>query len=1308
MQLLGLRLDDSYDIPVGTWKYAKNILVSKGFNKVEKDLGSTNLNIDLGLGNIVLGKIDTPKDIIYFVKEIDSVNSLYYFVIVRFNTQTETKTELLKIEYPIYPVASLTENSIEGIYNYNSTNDLIIAWTDTINPPMFLNCSKISELGTFTTDNDIEKLYLFPHFNSANIDLVDVTSGGDLLTGVYHLTVAYELEDDLHTNFGIISNPIQIIVDDVLKQNLFIEGCASGIPSGKTIIASISNLDNKYKKFIIGVIYRTEKNITTYKTESYYCSTTPVKISIDSLSNLTNISTEEVLVPNITFDKVQTMSPILGRLRIGGTENNYNLTLADVYNNIIPKVSIKWVADDRITPDHAIRNYKNPIITFKNKGFRDSEVYALYLGIRDKKGGYLGIYHIPGPTTSNMNDDITLTFANGTTSEVRKRYEVEDLTTIQSYPYSLRGVTGPWINKNEKYSNDFGIYAGQNVRHHKMPSRKKIVTATGAYSTTGTPIDEITTLTYKNSVTLGTITEVSFNHTSLLNYRFEGNHLYYPGNRVINYDATTINVTVTCPETETLNIYYFQNHDGTTTEYNRQDISVPAGGGNFNITLPATLIPALSNSECSTGLMISITSPDPITISFTGSIKANISIVTIGVPVIGLLCDFDADTLDSDIKALLDKYCDGFELFYAKRTINNMTILDQSVADIEVGYSDRFRFYGFDSMTNLLNIKPNYIRSELQTGTIDITTVDSQHVYNNITTYALHSSSVTKWSKVKTISYLPAFNSATVPPTTNEDNRYSVEIENAYNYNNHLVDLVVLQDDLYVNLDKQDLVSTGFLLKWTSNNISSKRIYGGDNFISRYSYLVYLSGTVYSVSAIIQSISNAGLRYSGELDADKFNPVVNVLTKVINEDTTTSYPYLDAFKEAGVVNKFIYNNDFNLNNDLRQGVIRINNNFESKFPNIIYSSQLQPLDNSYSHWRIFKPLDRYSLTNSKGAIFKFLSSEYILYIQTEYSIFRAIIKDSLKSDGVDISLKSVDIFETNPQDLFDAPNLYIKAYAKNLSKITPIGLVIVDPALDRIHVITDNDDIITSYGISNWIKGKLVNTCYIMFDENNDRLIFSNTTSDNDKYFALSYNYKQQAWISFHTPYELIKNPSNTFNGVYYLYQNQIYKLNNNPFKTGLIKPDTSVIDFVFTNEQPFLLEGIEFETESIQISTGVSLIQSLPKLMVYNKHQCTGLIDLVRQTLGIDSGNIIQTGNIVWNNNKWYFNDVVDNVNDYTLPFIDAKGNLINSNIVSKQWYDRNKFISKFAVVRLVIGQDNGIYTTINDVKLQAKVSKL
>lgn len=1145
MQLQGLRLDGKFsDSAPFTWAHAKNILLSRGFDEIENEPGD--MAITAILGGTIIGKITLPNGMLIFQWKGAPDNKTYIKHISSTNIVIDLisgGTAILTYNPSVYP-----DIYIEGVHCYNSESEIIVAFTTGYHKPLILNVTElISAPITIASESDLKELYLFPEFIHNNFSLSNnsettsaaIISGGRLPSAAYFISLTYELEVDVNTNFGILSNPIFITDCDILTDYKQSKGNASLVITNKAISIDISNLDTTRNYFRLTVIQRTESSTDCYITKRIKIdkinSTTNVLIA--DLDDLTLFSINDVIVSSPAFSTVKTLTQSNKRLRIGNLTKFTKFPIATIYDNLftplsltlvsatydgypdkynmmlqynntfvintgdiirvegfatsdwngyfsvtkyddtrfyytvttniigavsiagvtasIDVVSINWISEKQVSLATTKDSYKDTAFIFNSRGFRSDEVYALYLGLRLKTGGFYGIYHIPG--RAEFGDEHVATAIDGTNYDL---YKIGS-TALKIGDYY--GKMGFWENENETYGGVYGTYLGSNrVRHHRMPSAGQLKDWIGNYigdidaseilnefstggagvviatSTDGDYATVTSSINAGDSATYGTWSTVTSGDYSVNKYEATAKHFF---NITLRYVINSVNYSY--PLSAIVITHKTAGHAVIATH-------TKAGFYFYSTNSILLLTYTTFNLEIGEYLEINIkyqTSDHAETVTISASdYRAYITALPANILALSVSVRWD---LIASFAASLGEVVDGWEVFYAKRSLNDQLMLDQSLAFTE---GRGYRFYGFDSMCNLLNIEPTHVKAELEI------TADDYVTTGDVTDVAKYTAQTAEYSEVKKIKYLPAYNTATTPANTGKENCYYLETLSG-TFNNTMLNLISIKDNVYLDFSKQNLVSTGLIKKLTDYAYFS--FYGGDTFIGHNTILRFETGTAKIWSFPVESILNSGLRYEGENNYEKCYPYTNILDATI----------LAAMEAAGVANTYCYNNTFHLLNNLRQDVIDDSlTSIVSTFPNRIYSSMPQPLEATSVYWKKFKILDYFDIVNNKGAIYKMIGNEYIVYIITDYSVFRGVVIDKLETDAIDVALKTTNMFDRPLEELLDTDGTYIQHWNRDGIILTPFGLIIADLIKGAIYQISDKAIEITRIGIEDWFR----------------------------------------------------------------------------------------------------------------------------------------------------------------------------------------------------------------------------------------------
>ena len=192
-------------------------------------------------------------------------------------------------------------------------------------------------------------------------------------------------------------------------------------------------------------------------------------------------------------------------------------------------------------------------------------------------------------------------------------------------------------------------------------------------------------------------------------------------------------------------------------------------------------------------------------------------------------------------------------------------------------------------MLNRLPFKPTHLSMQLELA-------KTYGSINDYTSGATISSLTNTIMRINNTIQLPAHNAATTPVNITKENCIYIEtlssIPDNANQSSRLINLHAYKRNMYFNMYAQRVVSTGEF-----NNIemldedTEYKIYGGDTFISPYSFIVYKDGTgsptplevdpatytkmIYTIPC--ESVGNIGLRHEGDISNEKYYPKSNIL-----------------------------------------------------------------------------------------------------------------------------------------------------------------------------------------------------------------------------------------------------------------------------------------------------------------------------------------------------------------------------------------------------------------------------------------------
>jgi DNA-binding beta-propeller fold protein YncE len=342
-------------------------------------------------------------------------------------------------------------NYITGVAQRNYKSETVIAFTDKVLFPKYLNCDK-------PDINSLDDVRLFPFFTAPKIDLIE-SLGGSLSPGTYYVSVAYERND------GTISPRSEV------SQGLTIAPGELSGSTDKALLVVLTGADLNYDFMRITVISKVLGVTTAVELTDLVpvaAGTIEVLFTGDNLSE--KITVAEVLTPPAIYSRIGTIGQLNDALYTGDLEKEADLNDLQPYAAM---TQLEWISEliDATAPpeDHKAG---------RKKSFMHEEVMAFYIRYHKKRGGFTKAFHIPGlkPTFTEYNTSLEA-IAGGDTL-ARNKFRVED--TIPAFNAGAKtGRFGIWENFVERYPDtpefDATFLGGpnlrnQNVLHHKVPS----------------------------------------------------------------------------------------------------------------------------------------------------------------------------------------------------------------------------------------------------------------------------------------------------------------------------------------------------------------------------------------------------------------------------------------------------------------------------------------------------------------------------------------------------------------------------------------------------------------------------------------------------------------------------------------------------------------------------------------------------------------------------------------------------------------------------------------------------------------------
>ena len=479
----GLNLDQSLNqIQKGKLTYALNAAVENfDSNSVnyQNELGNE-LCIRFPEGFVLLGEhfiVEKNKHIFFITNSTTGDSQIGYMdnndCVYRVLVNAPCLN--FNINYPIHKVVHRISNCNTEIY-----------WTDGYNPRRYLDIDDIPKIlrsgsplcsPIYTDDLDCNQLKLQPNFNIPELTIVDVVSGGNLISGVYQFAIQYsDPAGNPFTSYYSVTNPTPIADKFIVSPNF-------NYPVGKSIVVNVDNLDisGQFQYFNLAVIKTINAVSSVDLVGTYFIDNSNRQITYTGQTTIT-LTIEDVFEKFPFYEIAQDLTAVQDVLVWD------QLTSIDRinYQQIANSIDLLWETW-RIPPTE---NYADEINATNLRGYLRDEVYAFEIVFLLKNGKQTDGFHIPGKAISSYEQllpnipDTSPDFigqADPLTHDAPywKIYNTASVTgfspeysTNVSYkgPYQF-GEFAYWESVEEYPCNTdvWGSLAGQKIRHHKFP-----------------------------------------------------------------------------------------------------------------------------------------------------------------------------------------------------------------------------------------------------------------------------------------------------------------------------------------------------------------------------------------------------------------------------------------------------------------------------------------------------------------------------------------------------------------------------------------------------------------------------------------------------------------------------------------------------------------------------------------------------------------------------------------------------------------------------------------------------------------------
>ena len=514
MKLLnGLNTDvAAVDQPGGTYRRARNMILDDLAGALATEqapllLASDYLGDERFENMEVCGRFNVPGDrIIFGIKARDVVTNDYHdTATLEQIVEVQADGTVTTLEWDGFGKFQFdSANPFQGVGYVNASGELILVWSNGVHKPLYLNAD------TYRSNQD-EPLLVFPEAQFPMVRPVkrgNQDESGNILTGAYNFFIAYETVDGTNnlTQYGPSMGQFQVGMGTTSEE----------LRVRTSVKLKFYGLDTQYNFARIYAVREYDGVEYVYYADRISTQDGDVEWSYkgQTMADATDVTLDELTIPSITYQTAGTLTVSDDRLFMANLTAN-TITFEEG-QTIANNIDVHWTVDeaglyaaqyDNIqllgtagtdrTDDYTSADYRE---LYPNRGatqnflgdpaegtvsdsdhqgllggFMPGEVYALYISFLMKDGSWSQAFHIPAGGDSG---DFTSTARSGAAS---LSASTANIRTSGTFDQLLGGKTGYTENTSEDYGfspfNDVGLN-GDAVRHHLMPSPLQMWQAT--------------------------------------------------------------------------------------------------------------------------------------------------------------------------------------------------------------------------------------------------------------------------------------------------------------------------------------------------------------------------------------------------------------------------------------------------------------------------------------------------------------------------------------------------------------------------------------------------------------------------------------------------------------------------------------------------------------------------------------------------------------------------------------------------------------------------------------------------------------
>mgnify|MGYP003583060377 FL=1 len=1317
----GLSRDTSWlKTPSDMWHFARNIILTAQYLSIANEKGT---EFGFNVPGQIIGAVATNEDLLFF--SIDGSYSCIGYV----NHSADVYIPVLRTMNPNFKFKPSCP--IEAVCMYNYKKELITVFSDGVHKnsstPKLINVYKpqvtLSSSKEFINDSDYTSFELFSpiklptvYFDYAN---------GNLRAGVVHMAFCYIFEDDTESSISPIISTTYPSFKGINTQY-------------RKVNYGLNDLSSNFSRVKLFFVVHYDGAINGYATPIIDIVDSTVDYTLSSLVNLDIIAPEEILIPSSRFSKIKTITKSDNQILVANVETPF----VENYQKYANKLKLNL---NCLIHEEDMEKFKS------HPSLMPDEVYSIRIVPIFLDGTKGNALHIPGPPPTNndvevLSDnqiiDMGLDFP-AFLGKGYKRFHFENSGILaNSYTNSKFGY---WENDdlypNKDYYNSSDIggedLRGKNIRYHKIPTvepqQPSIATDWRSVASTDNKESIGFGIGYspKIYVTVDNFLDV---FPSDIVAKLQGYELVIE-KRLLGATYVETNGVLYRPlPLEGMNYVKATLDDGSAN-------GVFVGNVDFKHSYPRTFTNSFfistetvrDNIDISATLVKCYYSITQKIVNEDNRLDPSNNVVITYFPAINQKIGYiekaeyrlanniaSNNSYNGDALALTIKSKDPTKVDH----YNNGTF-DEYNATID-GYSFKDDFVPIDpfDITN----SPNYGSGSAGTDTFP---GSNQHVKNVL----IFASLITLNKRLYNLE------------AANDFVSLGTHIFVPYSNGVQAIGNDVAGDVFTTNIIKKVFTGVAKIEKYSANsnlallaehlNIFTQSTFYLFNMYSPLTNIYIENGSVYynSKSGINSNYyNNWQINYVNLLNS--FNYTTLVKSKPISNHFNTYVESLSPGLTEKLVNYFPYR--------VHKGLA-------------IPSESLQT-----SNMRFFPTNSYHDMPNDKGEIIALRGINNGVYIQQRWSLYKSTVSDKITNNEQEVYLGSTILFDRNPDEVIGNGDIgYIGSNSQFACFVFRDGYVTVDEESGKIFIINNEISEASQRNMSNSFREVLplgnhyskidifdkktktdnpfLSVGYIVgFDKENNRILVTKKyynpktltrLMDFDGEFYYDTNGKI---LDFNDP-SYFYNESRTFSFALdsktwvcehdyfpnaYLYNNKGFyaimnKFNENSkfyrFNSKSVNPGNffgvqheSYVDLIFNTRLDLSkqYQAVNWVSESKDVKTNQLLqFKTIDKIMVYNYHQCSGIIPVKNNNFDNTRDNTARN-----TESQWKFNEFRDMLINPESMFLKVDGTY-NSNAIAlnKVWFEKNMFIGNFVATRLIWDNQDNRITYIHNVQVKS-----